>query len=159
MEAVVEQVSDYERERGKPMPTLNHAYVQKNLLVSIDYRYRKTHTVLSELNLSMPQRPDTVPDIAIYAKLQIDFLHDIQSMIQMPLTAIEIISPSQANDDILAKFERYFEAGVKSCWLVIPSFKAISVYSAPGTYQFFRHDTTLNDPATGIELPLSEVFE
>jgi hypothetical protein len=39
MEAVIEQVSDYELERGKPVPTLNHAYVQKNLLVSIDYRF------------------------------------------------------------------------------------------------------------------------
>ena len=38
IEAVVEQLSDYERERGKPMPTLNHAYVQKNLFVSLDYR-------------------------------------------------------------------------------------------------------------------------
>jgi Uma2 family endonuclease len=107
----------------------------------------------------MPQRPDTVPDIAIYLKLVIDFLHDVQSMTQLPLTVIEIISPSQSNDDILAKFERYFEAGVKSCWLVIPSFKAISVYSAPGTYQFFMHDTTLTDAATGFELPLQEVFE
>lgn len=158
MESIAEQLSDYERERGKPMPTLNHAYVQKNLLVSIDYCYRKTYTVLSELNLSMPQRPDTVPDIAIYPKLQIDFLHDIQSMTEMPLTVVEIISPSQSNDDILAKFERYFEAGVKSCWLVIPSFKAISVYTAPGTYKFFQHDTTLIDPATGIELALDEVF-
>lgn len=159
MEAVIEQVSAYELERGKPMPTLNHAYVQSNLLAELKVRYKKTFTALSELNLSMPQRPDTVPDIAIYPKLQIDFLHDIQSMTQMPLTAIEIISPSQSNDDILAKFERYFDAGVKSCWLVIPSFKAISVYSAPGAYKFFQHDTTLTDAATGIELALHEVFE
>ena len=158
MEATLEQLSDYERERGKPMPTLNHAYVQKNLLVGLDYRYRKTHTVLSELNLTMPHRPDTVPDIAISPKLQIDFLHDVTSMTQMPLTVIEIVSPSQSNDDILAKFERYFRAGVQSCWLVLPSFKAISVYSAIGKYQFFTDDTTLTDPVTGIELPLNDIF-
>lgn len=50
MEAVIEQLTDYEREPhrrtgGKPIPTLNHAYVQTNLLVSLDYRYRKTYTV------------------------------------------------------------------------------------------------------------------
>ena len=159
METVADYVSDYERERGKPMPTLNHSVVQGNLFFLLKASYRNTHTFLPEINLMMPQRPDTVPDIAIYPKLRIDFLHDVQSMSQMPLTAIEIISPSQSNDDILAKFERYFAAGVKSCWLVIPSFQSISVYSAPGTYQFFMHDTTLNDPATGIELGLSEVFE
>ncbi|QDK77954.1 Uma2 family endonuclease [Spirosoma sp. KCTC 42546] len=158
MEATIEQVSAYELERGKPMPTLNHAYVQKNLLVSLDYRYRKTLTVLSELNLSMPERPDAVPDIAIYPKLQIDFLHDVTSMTQMPLTAIEIVSPSQSDAEILAKFERYFNAGVQSCWLVMPSFQAISVYSAFGKYRFFSENDTLTDALTGIELNLSEIF-
>ena len=69
MEAVIEQLSDYERERGKPIPTLNHAYLQSSLLVELNIRYRKTHTFLSELNMTMPERPDTVPDIAIYPKL------------------------------------------------------------------------------------------
>ncbi len=159
MEALIEQLSAYELERGKPMPTYNHSIVQGNLLFLLKAGYRKTHTILPEINVMMPERPDTVPDIAIYPKLPVDFLHDIQSMTQMPLTIIEIILPSQSNDDILAKFEQYFEAGVKSCWLVMPSFKAISVYSAPGTYRFFKHDTTLNDPATGIDLVLNEVFE
>lgn len=158
MEAVIEQVSDYERERGKPMPTLNHAYLQKNLLVSLDYRYRKTYTILSELNITMPERPDTVPDIAIYPKLQIDFLHDVTSMTSMPLTVIEIVSPSQSDAEILTKFERYFNAGIQSCWLVMPSLQAIAVYSAIGKYQFFTDTTTLIDSATGIELVLSEIF-
>ncbi len=158
MEAADNQVSEYESERGKPLPTLNHAYVQKNLLVSLDYRYRKTHTILPELNLTLPERPDAVPDIAIYPRLQIDFLHDISSMTDMPLTVVEIISPSQSHEEILTKFERYFRAGVKSCWLVMPSFQAISVYSGVGKYQFVSEDKTLLDPATGIELSLSEVF-
>ncbi|MBD2751569.1 Uma2 family endonuclease [Spirosoma validum] len=158
MEAVIEKVSDYERERGKPMPTLNHAYIQKNLLVSLDYRYRKTHTILSELNITMPERPDTVPDIAIYPKLQIDFLHDVTSMTDMPLTVIEIVSPSQSDAEILTKFERYFNAGIQSCWLVMPSLQAIAVYSAIGKYQFFTDTTTLTDSATNIELVLSEIF-
>lgn len=158
MEAVVEQLSQYELERGKPMPTLNHAYVQKNLLVSLDYRYRKTHTILSELNLTMPERPDTVPDVAIYPKLQIDFLHDVTTMTEMPLTVLEIVSPSQSDAEILAKFERYFKAGVKSCWLVMPSLQAIAVYSSIGKYQFYSENATLTDPATGIELIVGEIF-
>lgn len=108
--------------------------------------------------MTMPERPDAVPDIAIYPKLDIDFLHDELSMTDMPLTAIEIVSPSQADTEILAKFERYFNAGVKSCWLVMPSFKAISVYTAIGQYEFFKESNTLVDPVTGIEIPLNEVF-
>lgn len=158
MEAVIDQISDYERERGKPMPTLNHAYVQTNILVELKVRYRKTYTILSELNITMPERPDTVPDIAIYPKLQIDFLHDVTSMTSMPLTVIEIVSPSQSDAEILTKFERYFNAGIQSCWLVMPSLQAIAVYSAIGKYQFFTDTTTLIDSATGIELVLSEIF-
>ena len=106
----------------------------------------------------MPERPDTVPDVAIYPKLQIDFLNDITSMTQMPITAVEIISPSQTHDEILAKFKRYFEAGIQSCWLVMPSFQAISVYSAYGKYRFFSEQDTLIDQATGIELNVGEIF-
>ncbi|MBO0934652.1 Uma2 family endonuclease [Fibrella sp. HMF5036] len=106
----------------------------------------------------MPERPDTVPDIAIYPKLQIDFFHDVTSMTEMPLTVIEIVSPSQSDAEIIAKFERYFNAGVKSCWLVLPSFQAISVYSAFGKYRFFSENDTVVDPVTTIECPLGDVF-
>ena len=148
----------YELERGKPMPTLNHAIIQGNLIFLLKATYRQQYTVASELNLTMPERPDTVPDIAIYPKLQIDFFNDITSMAEMPLTVIEIVSPSQSDAEIVAKFKRYFDAGVRSCWLVMPTFQAISVYSAFGKYQFFGEYETLNDTATGIELPLNEVF-
>jgi len=158
MEAITEQISDYERERGKPMPTLNHAVIQGNLIFNLKLRFREQYTIASELNITMPERPDTVPDIAIYPKLQIDFLHDITSMTEMPLTIIEIVSPSQSDADILAKFERYFKAGVQSCWLVMPSLQAIAVYSAVGKYQFFSDTATLTDQVTGIELAVGEVF-
>ncbi|MCY7358543.1 MAG: Uma2 family endonuclease [Rudanella sp.] len=158
MEALIEQLSEYELERGKPMPTLNHAYVQTNLLAELKLRYRKTHTVLSELNITMPERPDTVPDIAIYPKLQIDFFNDITSMTEMPLTIIEIVSPSQSDAEIIAKFKRYFAAGIGSCWLVMPSFQAVSVYSAFGKYRFFSENETLTDSNTGIQLALADIF-
>jgi len=158
METVIEQLSEYELERGKPMPTLNHAIIQANLIFVLKFHYRQQYSIASELNLTMPERPDTVPDVAVYPKLQIDFLHDITSMTDMPLTVVEIVSPSQSDAEIVTKFERYFNAGVRSCWLVMPVFKAISVYSSPGQYKFFTDDTTLTDPVTNIELPLGEIF-
>jgi Uma2 family endonuclease len=158
MEAVIEQLTDYELERGKPMPTLNHAVVQAELIFCLKQQYRKQFTIVSELNLTMPKKPDAVPDICIYPKLQIDFLNDITSMTEMPLTAIEIVSPSQSDAEILAKFKRYFDAGVRSCWLVMPGFQAISVYSAFGKYRFFAEHETLTDPVTGIELPVGDIF-
>ncbi len=152
------ELSLYELERNKPMPSLNHALVQSNLIFELKTLYRNNYSFPSEIEISMPQKPNCVPDIAIYSKIQFDHLHDIIKMKEMPITAIEIVSSSQSNDDILDKFERYFLAGVQSCWLVMPSFQAISVYSGIGKYQFFNNDMTLTDPTTGIELSLNEIF-
>lgn len=158
MEAILDEISEYERERGKPMPTLNHAIVQANLIFVLKTHYREQYSIASELNITMPERPDTVPDVAIYPKLDINYFFDITSMTEMPLTVIEIVSPSQSDAEIVAKFKRYFDAGVQSCWLVMPSFQAVSVYSAFGKYQFFSETDTLTDLVTGIELAVSEVF-
>jgi len=106
----------------------------------------------------MPTGRDAVPDICIYPKMKIDFSNDIESMIEMPLTTIEIISPPQVKEHLVKNVERYFAAGVKSCWIVLPIFKVIVVYSSPTQRQVFTEDMTLIDKLTGIELPLNEVF-
>ena len=158
MEAILDEISEYERERGKPMPTLNHAVSQANLVFALKLTYREQYLIVSEINLTMPERPDAVPDGAIFPKLKVNFFEDITSMTEMPLTVIEIVSPSQSDAEIIAKFKRYFDAGIRSCWLVMPSFQAVSVYSAFGKYQFFSEADALIDPVTGIELPVSEIF-
>ncbi|MBC8152049.1 MAG: Uma2 family endonuclease [Bacteroidetes bacterium] len=152
------ELSQYEIERNKPMPSKNHSIVQGNLITALNVRYRKAHSFFSELDIVMPQKPNCVPDIAIYPKLKIDFLDDVIGMTDMPITAIEIVSSSQSDYEIVRKINRYFQAGVKSCWLVNPPLQAISVYSEIGKYTFFNTDMILTDPVTGIELPLAEVF-
>ena len=167
MEAIaefdIEVLSDYELESrrrtgGKPMPGLQHVLTQKNLVVELTVKYRRLYTALPEITLEMPENPDCVPDVAIYAASSIQFEPDAIRMETMPLTTIEIMSPCQTDDELVAKTDRYFWAGVKSCWVVLPSFRAILVYSQPRKYQFFVEDSTLTDPATGIELAVSEIF-
>ena len=148
----------YETERGKPMPSLNHSFVQNNLLAELNANYRQQFTFLPELTLEMPEKPNCVPDISIYPKMKVNFRHDIISFPQMPLTAIEIVSPTQSNDEILLKFERYFFAGVQSCWLVMPSLEAINVYGHIGKYQFFDKEMTLFDKVTNIKISMAEIF-
>ena len=156
--AEVQELSAYEIERNKPMPSLNHSVIQANLLISLGYRYRKTYRFLSELDIVMPDRPDCVPDISIYSQIEIDFSEDIIGMKEMPLTTIEILSPTQRENELVTKAKRYFAAGVKSCWIVLPIFKVIVVYSSPSQRQVFTEDMTLIDNITGIELSLSEIF-
>lgn len=155
---IQEELTPYEIERNKPMPSLNHAAIQTNLATYLNYHFRKKYTILSEITLIMPEKPDAIPDLAIYPKIKLDFFEDQIAMVEMPLTAIEISSPSQSDSFIVKKINRYFEVGVKSCWFVMPTLQAISVYSEKGKYQFFSEDMTLVDPITNIEVPLREIF-
>ncbi len=77
----------------------------------------------------------------------------------MPVLIIEIISPSQGTDDLLAKFKAYFALGVKSCWLVIPANEVITVYSAQGDFESFgSQDTEVIDEILDIRLPKPQIF-
>ena len=100
-----------------------------------------------------------VPDIGIFRQIAADMANDTNVAQQLPITTIEILSPAQAFDELVDKARAYFEAGVKSCWIVMPKAQAVLVYSAPGRYEFFHDAETLTDPATGIELPLTPLFE
>jgi Uma2 family endonuclease len=153
-----EALSQYEIERNKPMPSRNHGFIQSKLSMIIGYRYLNTYNLFSELDIIMPEKPDSVPDICIYPKSEIDFSEDVIGMKEMPLTTIEILSPTQRENELVEKAKRYFAAGVKSCWIVLPIFKVIVVYSSPTQRQVFTEDMTLIDKITGIELSLNDVF-
>jgi Uma2 family endonuclease len=152
------EISDYEIERNKPLPDFKHSIVQTNLLFKLASIYNNHFSILPELNLTMPTGRDAVPDICIYPKMKIDFSNDIESMIEMPSTTIEIISPPQIEEVLVSNSKRYFAAGVKSCWIVLPIFKVIVVYSSLTQRQVFTEDMTLIDEITGIELTLNEIF-
>lgn len=153
-------LSDYEIERGKPMPSTVHAFVTKNLLLFLEIHYRQRYTILPELSLERSgDSPPTVPDIAIYPKFKIDIHQDTVRRTDIPAGIVEILSPSQSLDDLVVKAEYFLLAGVQSVWIVAPSLEAILVYHAPNRYDFFRGEEVLQDDRLGIELPLASVFQ
>jgi Uma2 family endonuclease len=79
-------------------------------------------------------------------------------MTEMPLCAIEIISPTQNPIDFLIKRRQYFDAGIQSYWLVLPDPKSVYVYSSPDEFEVYSYREVLKDEVLGIELPLAEVF-
>ncbi len=158
MGALIEQPSDYELERGKPMPTTVHAAIQTNIAAELRTRYRRQYRVLTEITLAT-QPKDSVPDVAIYPYFQLDYQHDTASRTDAPLVAIEIISPSQSLSQMIEKAGRYFAFGVMSCWIVIPDMKAIAAYSSPTEYHFFMGNDVVKDANLPVELPLELVFE
>ena len=151
------QLSDYEKERGKPMPSKNHGLIQSNLILALGFNYRKLFSFPTELTIHLNGK-DYVPDICIYPKMQFNGRQDVIRMTEVPLTAIEIISPAQGQDDIMQKFEVYFAQGVKSCWFVQTINDSIAVY-LPDNQTFVFHNENLTDPSNDISIDLKEVFE
>ena len=153
----ISALSEYEIERNKPMPSLNHSAIQTNLIMELA-PFRKQFRITSELSLDLSDWP-SVPDICIYPKMALNLKKDVTTVTEPPLCAIEIISPSQSVDELRAKAEKYFEHGVRSCWIVIPAFANIYVFSSPDDYEIFRATEILRDTHLDISLPLKEVFE
>jgi Uma2 family endonuclease len=153
MEAMA--VSKYEMERGKPMPSTNHAVVQVSLIGAFLGQSDEL-SILSELSLELDGKP-FVPDISVYLRLPVDPLRDQIKRTEPPLLAVEILSPTQPLDDLVQKATAYLEADVKACWLVQPSLQNITVFlpaQRPRTYT----DGEVSDSATGITVKLEDVF-
>lgn len=155
MEAIIDR-SEYEQERGKPMPSKNHSILQSRLSFELTLHYQETYSFLPEVKLNTPP-VDMVPDIAIYPLIEFDSLHDETKMDEMPLGAIEIISPSQGDQELVDKISRYFDFGVKSCWIVQPTFRIVTVFSDKNTFRPFI-EGELNDPVLNIQLDLKRIF-
>lgn len=150
-------LSNYEVERGKPMPSLNHSFIQYRIGKLIDKKYEGKFFPLPELSLAIDDTPK-IPDLAIYDRLAIDLAFDKTKFAEMPLCVVEILSPKQNIGDLIAKSYAYFDAGVLSYWLVIPELRTIYVFSAKGEYEVYAKADLLKDTKARIELDLEQVF-
>jgi len=152
------EISQYELERGKPMPRLIHGAIQFNIGFELKIKYPDQFRIASEVTLDT--KPDgSTPDIVLYPAMPLDFKNDPARRHDAPLLTVEIQSPSQSSADMVVKLEPYFHFGVKSCWIVVPEFRAIFAYHDPFNYSFFHDSETLKDANLGIEINLSEVFK
>jgi len=147
--------SDYERERGKPMPSKLHSVAQTNLIGKL-LSYRPDVQVLSELTLHLGDR-DLTPDLSVYHDLEVDFTRDETRMTEPPLLTIEISSPTQGIQDLVDKARYLMEHGVESCWIVQPPLCTITVFT-PDMDSTTHSSGTVTDPATEIEVKLNDVF-
>lgn len=152
------ELSDYEIERGKPMPTLIHGAIQFNLGFEIKSNYRDKFRLASEVALATQPNGST-PDVVVYEKQALDYKNDPARREDAPLLVIEIQSASQSTKDMVDKLEPYFYFGVKSCWIVIPNLQAILVYDTPFHYTFFHDTDILQDKILDIEIDLKKIFE
>jgi Uma2 family endonuclease len=148
-------ISQYELERGKPVPRQKHAAVQGNLIMAFG-SYRDKYSILPELDLELNGKP-SVPDVCIYPKRPVDWSAEEAPVTEPPLIAIEIISQSQTVDELIRKAEGYLAAGVGAAWVVVPSAQTIFVLKPNAKIEPYAKGI-ITDDATGIEVNVEEVF-
>lgn len=157
--AVVEPAnkSDYEIERNKHTPNIIHGAIQATLTFLLRTNYGNKFLFISELSLD--STPPSTPDLCIYPKRKLDVRSVAAKEKTPPLTTIEILSPSQSVNELMHKaWDIYFPLGVQSAWIVVPELKGIHIV-LPDDTNFFFNTGMLQDPATGIEMPVERVFE
>ena len=154
-----------EAEESVIMGSYNHSYIQANLTWLL--KNIGKYAVLTELSLdisnfdvsqfSIDNKKEIKPDVCIYPKRGLSRPDDILKMVEMPLLAIEILSPKQGTYDILQKFKVYFALGVKSCWLVEPAIEVVTVYATIDKRKNFIADKVF-DEVLDINLPVVDIF-
>ena len=149
------------------MGSLNHGYLQ--LKIGAYFLNVPNLTPSSEFTLDISalsdlpgeefvEKPISLePDIAIFNERPIDFQNDVLKGKEMPLLAIEILSPRQGVQTLVDKFKLYFALGVQSCWLVYPHAKSIAVYRTPNDFEMFAKGDVVDD-IVNVSLPLSDIF-
>jgi len=157
----------FEENKDINMGSVNHSIAQVKLASLLDNDDR--FTVLTELSLDISQhdfskygvkaKDEVKPDVCVYSN-EIGYQEsDIIRMVDMPLLAIEILSPSQGTKELKDKIHAYFDLGVKSCWLVIPDAQLISVYEKKGEFtNFDMRDNEVVDEVMDIHLPIPKIF-
>jgi Uma2 family endonuclease len=150
--------SDYEIERGKPMPSKHHAIIQDNLGFHIRLKYGDRFRTLPEISLDLPVR-GRVPDLAIYPSME--YGEEEVKMTRVPLAVVEILSPTQSQSDLKEKRHEYFNAGVQSYWVIFPDLYSVYVYysSKATDFEVFSKQENLVDKKLGIELALQDLFK
>ncbi len=149
------QPLSYDEERGKPAPSFNHSIVQTNL--AVEFSKQREFRVHSELELELDGNR-LVPDLSIYPRKPLDVRHDIIRRTDPPLMTVEILSPTQGTYPVMEKVELYLKAGVKTCWVVNPPARSITIYTADGTDHTFIPGQQAIDPAVGIAADVTAVF-
>jgi len=78
----------------------------------------------------------------------------------IPVLAVEVLSPSDQQEDVLDKVRNYLDAGVPIVWIVEPVFKTVTVYRPGEDPQLFssKQDMTAEPHLPGFRVRVIELF-
>lgn len=150
-----EAFSEYEIERGKPMPSFNHGMIQANLIT--EFARSRDYRPVSEVTLDLGMDHNVTPDISLFPRRPMDLWHDANPVKEVPQFVVEIASASQSSSEMVPEVHDYLQHGVPACWLVDPPMHQVTVFTADGKRKIYD-EGIVTDPVTGLTADLAVVF-
>ena len=162
-----------------PRPRYNHIELQGEIYMQLKQYFKKRCNVSIEAALFLTKddpieikndknkidllvkskKAEVAPDVAAYCdKNQIFY----RGYIGIPQLVVEVLSPSNADDDLIVKKDLYEKYGVPEYWIISPMSKKVWIYMLIDNKYELKNSCTLNDKFTStrfeeLEIDLSEV--
>lgn len=137
--------------------SFNHSRLTYRLSILLS-AYDNQYDIMPELEFEL-STGRLKPDVALLPKQEINWEKDLIRFPFPPITAIEILSPTQSLDSLIIKIrDGYFPAGTQSAWLVLPAVKTIYLF-LPEQPPVVITSGTLRDPASKVEIEMEELFK
>jgi Uma2 family endonuclease len=79
----------------------------------------------------------------------------------VPDLAVEVVSPNDLFQDVLAKMREYFQAGVSQVWIVLPAERQVYVYKSPTAVRILASSDELEGGTLlpGFRLSVATLFK
>jgi len=135
----------------KPMPPKSHARVQARLIeIFYELRTQAPFIALPEMRMQTEPTRFRIPDVAVYVGAEPE--GDVPT--QPPYIAIEILSPDDRMQYLLAKLKEYRNWGAAHVWVIDPASRTLSVFEADG----LKEVDSLALPEHGVTLTRERLF-
>lgn len=136
-------------------PSVYHSAIAVNIIGELVSQ--KEFRAHSELTIVV-DGVDHQPDLSVFKRKKLNYIseEDRGKTEDIPLTAIEIVSPSQTMNDLIKKADIYLASGIQSVWIVHPQTHSVTVKTQNGAEIY--HKGLLEDDS-GVKIDLGVVFE
>ncbi len=116
----------------------------------------------AETGFQIARDPDSVraPDVAYVATERIPETEPVGFFSGAPDLAVEVLSPSDAAGDVLAKVQDWLDAGCRAVWVVDPKTRTVTVYRSRRQIAVLSESDTLDggEVVPGFRVPVAELF-
>jgi Uma2 family endonuclease len=129
----------------------DHSRLQARLLVYLARYEKDGYIAVPEQRVQVKPKRFRVPDICVVLGEPGE-----KVLTKPPFLCIEILSPDNRLDGVVARMQDYLQMGVPHLWILDPETKQAYTFTAQGLREIDHRVLATTHPQ--IELPLAEIF-